>query len=203
MSEPTVVIVPGFRGDAPDHWQERFAARSSGTTTVPFPAADDWHDIRVRADLIGETVAAVDGPVVLVAHSAGVLATVHWVRRCANESQTDAEGPGDGRALVKVVGAILVTPPDLGVVWPSPHPRSADLSAAGWEPVPRNRLPFPSVLAVSRDDPLAQYRASAGLAEAWGSRLVDLGDVGHLNPASGFGDWPMLDELLAEFSSAT
>jgi predicted alpha/beta hydrolase family esterase len=37
------------------------------------------------------------------------------------------------------------------------------------------------------------------LARAWGSRLVDLGEVGHLNPASGFGEWPralsLIDEL--------
>ncbi|MFX5801282.1 alpha/beta hydrolase, partial [Acinetobacter baumannii] len=30
----------------------------------------------------------------------------------------------------------------------------------------------------------------------WGSRLVDLGDVGHLNPAAGFGPWLQAQALI-------
>jgi len=36
------------------------------------------------------------------------------------------------------------------------------------------------------------------LAGAWGSRFVDVGDVGHLNPAAGYGEWPRAAELLRE-----
>jgi len=28
------------------------------------------------------------------------------------------------------------------------------------------------------------------LASAWGSTLIDLGEAGHVNAASGFGPWP-------------
>jgi predicted alpha/beta hydrolase family esterase len=56
-------------------------------------------------------------------------------------------------------------------------------------------------VAASRNDPLAEYNRVVSLADAWGSRLVDLGEVGHLNPASGFGEWPgalsFIDELSA------
>ncbi|MGB6247233.1 alpha/beta hydrolase, partial [Gordonia sp. (in: high G+C Gram-positive bacteria)] len=45
-------------------------------------------------------------------------------------------------------------------------------------------------------------RVIRGLAEVWGSRLLELGDVGHLNPAAGFGDWPRIDELVAELDAA-
>ncbi|KXP01589.1 RBBP9/YdeN family alpha/beta hydrolase [Tsukamurella pseudospumae] len=190
MSTPTFVVVPGLRGSAPSHWQELFAARTGGAVTVPFPEESLRHSIEERTRLLGETVAAIEGPVILVAHSAGVLATVHWIRSLADGAS----------ALDKVVGALLATPPDFGVHWPEPHPRPAELSAAGWEPIPRRRLPFPSIVAASRSDPLARYRTTAGLAEAWGSRLVDLGDAGHLNPASGYGEWPLLDELLAELA---
>ena len=41
----------------------------------------------------------------------------------------------------------------------------------------------------------ARVRAFAG---AWGSRLHDLGPVGHLNPASGYGDWPEAETLIRE-----
>ena len=56
--------------------------------------------------------------------------------------------------------------------------------------MPRERLPFPSIVAASRNDPLGSFERVAALAESWGSRLDDLGAVGHLNPASGYGNWP-------------
>jgi len=67
--------------------------------------------------------------------------------------------------------------------------------------VPRQPLPFPSIVAASRNDPLAGFERAAGLAADWGSRLVDLGEVGHLNPASGYGAWPRAEELIAELSA--
>ena len=39
------------------------------------------------------------------------------------------------------------------------------------------------------------------LARSWGSRLVDLGEVGHLNPASGYGEWPRAEALIAELGA--
>lgn len=188
MTAATVVIVPGLRGPTPEHWQERYAARVERAVTVPFPDRSDWHDLAVRTRLLAETVAAADGPVILMAHSAGVLTVAHWVA---------SREPADP-AVGKVAGAVLATPPDFGVAWPEPHPRPSELAAAGWEPIPRGRLPFPSVLAASRTDPLARYRTTAGLAEVWGSRLEDLGDAGHLNPASGYGEWRLVSDLVAE-----
>ena len=41
----------------------------------------------------------------------------------------------------------------------------------------------------------AATSASPTLARGWGSALVDLGEVGHLNPASGYGDWPQAEHL--------
>ena len=85
---------------------------------------------------------------------------------------------------------------------PEGYPTLEALQASGWLPVPRTRLPFPSIVAASRNDPLAGFDRVAGLARAWGSELVDLGDVGHLNPASGYGDWPRADEFIATLSAA-
>lgn len=66
-------------------------------------------------------------------------------------------------------------------------------------PIPRRPLPFPSIVATSDDDPLSNPVRLRALATAWGSRLHALGAVGHLNPASGYGDWPgavpLMDEL--------
>jgi predicted alpha/beta hydrolase family esterase len=72
------------------------------------------------------------------------------------------------------------------------------LDAAGWLPVPRDALPFRSIVAASHNDPLARYERVAEFAWSWGSKLVDLGEVRHLNPASGYGDWPQADSLIRE-----
>ncbi|HLB85190.1 MAG TPA: alpha/beta hydrolase, partial [Steroidobacteraceae bacterium] len=95
---------------------------------------------------------------------------------------------------------LLAAPPDFERTMPPGFPTTYALQAGGWLPVPRDLLPFPSIVAASRNDPLAEYDRVTSLARAWGSRLIDLGNVGHLNPASGFGEWPralpLIDELV-------
>ena len=78
-----------------------------------------------------------------------------------------------------------------------------ELQAGGWLPVPRNQLPFRSIVAASRNDPLGQFERVAELARDWGSKLVDLGEVGHLNPASGYGNWSGANSLIAELIQAS
>jgi predicted alpha/beta hydrolase family esterase len=73
---------------------------------------------------------------------------------------------------------------------PAGYPTLDALRTGGWLPVPREPLPFPSIVAASRNDPLADYERVRQLADDWRSSLVDLGEVGHLNPASGYGPWP-------------
>jgi predicted alpha/beta hydrolase family esterase len=68
----------------------------------------------------------------------------------------------------------------------------------GFAPIPRGRLPFPSLVVASRNDPFAAFERSWVLAEAWGSRFVDAGNSGHLNADAGFGPWPLGETLLAE-----
>jgi predicted alpha/beta hydrolase family esterase len=83
---------------------------------------------------------------------------------------------------------------------PEGYPTMKALAANGWLPVPRKPLPFPSIVAASRNDPLGSFERVSGLARDWGSSLVDLGDVGHLNPASGYGKWPQAEQLIRELS---
>jgi len=111
-----------------------------------------------------------------------VMITVHWARRHTR----------------KIHGALLATPADLDTPLPLGYPTREVLQENGWLPCPRNPLPFPSIVAASRDDPLASFERVAGMAADWGGRLVDLGEVGHLNPAAGFGPWPMAEALIHE-----
>ena len=60
----------------------------------------------------------------------------------------------------------------------------------GVVPFSRDPLPFPSLLVASRSDPYCGYDEAGDMALNWGSTLVDAGDVGHLDAASGHGPWP-------------
>lgn len=184
--DATIVIVPGLRDHAPDHWQTLLAARTSRAVSVE-PMGRENVDIASRLDAIEAAAAALQGPLILVGHSAGCIAVAHWA----------------GRTSRPVAGALLAVPPDLETPMPAGYPTLDALGKGGWLPVPRKPLPFPSIVAASLDDPLGRFDRISGLSEAWGSRLVDLGDVGHLNPASGYGDWPRADELIAELAGTT
>jgi predicted alpha/beta hydrolase family esterase len=169
----TVLFVPGLRDHVPDHWQTLLAAEIPGSRTVP-PREHDKLSCAARVKALDAALAAIDGPVILAAHSAGVMMVAHWARQ----------------ARRSVRGALLATPPDLERPLPDGYPTMPELQANGWLPTPRARLPFPAIIACSDNDPLAARAPIEALAADWGGELVSLGEVGHLNPAAGFGPWP-------------
>ena len=69
-----------------------------------------------------------------------------------------------------------------------------------WSPIVRERLPFESVVAASRNDPYCSFLRASSLAHAWGSRFVDCGMRAHINAEANVGDWlegfALLQELL-------
>lgn len=83
---------------------------------------------------------------------------------------------------------------------PAGYPTTDTLRDHGWLPIPRGKLPFPSIVAASSNDPLTRLDRARELAQAWGSRFVELGEVGHLNPASGYGEWPRAEAFIRELS---
>jgi predicted alpha/beta hydrolase family esterase len=185
MTDATVVLVPGLRGHVEDHWQTRLAATLPNTRTVS-PLGRNEPSLSARVSLLDQIVEDVDGPVVIVAHSAGVLATVHWAATYTG---------------TKVVGALLATPPAFAVPLPPEYPSVSQLRDNGWLPIPRRPLPFASILATSTDDALGNPVRLRAMANAWGSREHSLGAVGHLNPASGFGEWPAATPLIEELTA--
>ena len=185
--DPTVLIVPGLRDHVPQHWQTLLAARLPRVAGVPPMGREDL-DCAKRVQAIEREIAAIDGPVVMVAHSGGCVMVAHWAASTAHAA--------------KVRGCLLATPPDFEHAMPEGYPTLDQLRAGGWLPVPRQRLPFRSLAALSRNDPLGDYPRLLQLARDWGSEVLDLGEVGHLNPASGYGEWPLADELIARLSAA-
>jgi predicted alpha/beta hydrolase family esterase len=129
---------------------------------------------------LDQAIAERSEPPILVAHSLGCLAVVHWAAT-------------HRRA---VAGALLVAPVDS-------ERKEFPPTITGFAPVPTGRLPFPTVLAASVNDPYMQQTRARALADAWGSRFVDAGRSGHINAASGFGPWPDGETLLRELITET
>ena len=174
-----LVVVPGLRGHVEDHWQTRLAAKLPHAVVVP-SLGRAKRDLAGRVADLHHVIQQAGVPVTIVAHSAGVLTTLHWAR------QHD----------LPVRGALLATPPDLARPLGSEYPTLEELEESGWLPIPVAPLRFPSIVAASTNDPLSTFENVRSLAEAWGSRFIDVGPVGHLNPASGYGDWPGAEALL-------
>lgn len=180
---PTVLIVPGLRDAVPGHWQSLLAQRLPDAHSVPAMGRLDL-DCQARVRAIEQAVSGIEGPVQLVAHSGGCIMVAHWARVSSQ--------------CHRVHSALLATPPDFETPMPPGYPSLDELGRAGWLPVPRQRLPFRSLVAASRNDPLGSLGRISDLAAVWGSEWLDLGEVGHLNPASGFGDWPLVLTLLEQ-----
>lgn len=181
LKDITFLIVPGLREHVVEHWQTHLQKELPRAVCVA-PLQHDKLSCAARVKALDDTLAGIEGPVILVAHSAGVVTTVHW----AQQHQRP------------IHGALLATLADMEEPMPAGYPTLEQLSSNGWTPIPVTPLPFPSILAASRNDPLARFQKAQELAAAWGSRLVDLGEVGHLNPAAGFGPWPGAKALLQE-----
>jgi predicted alpha/beta hydrolase family esterase len=189
MVEPTILIVPGLRDAVAQHWQTLLEARlRAAGRPVASVLPMGREDLRCAARVaeIERAAQAVEGPLVLVAHSAGCIMVAHWAQKT--------------RRAVR--GALLATPPDFDKAMPPGYPTTEALRAGGWLPVPRTRLPFRTIVAASRDDPLGSFARIVGLAHEWDAELADLGYVGHLNPASGYGEWAGADPLIARLSAA-
>ena len=177
--DTTILFVPGLRDHVEDHWQTHAARAIPGAVTVA-PLAADRLSRAGQVAALDAALRAITGEVVIVAHSAGCLTTVHWALAPTRT----------------IRAALLVTPADIETPLPAGYPEPAALKQGGWFPIPRKPLPFPAITVASRNDPLAAFDRVVSFADAWGTALHDAGEVGHLNPAAGYGPWPALFGLL-------
>ena len=170
-----LVIVPGLHGSGAEHWQTWLEEQVDGAVRVE---QDTWSepDLDRWSERVADTLrAAGPGPHVVVAHSFGCLATV--------------------RALVReprlgVAHLLLVAPAE-----------PARFGVA--HRLPQARLGIESTLVASDTDPWMSAANARAWALRWGSEWLNLGDVGHINVASGFGPFPLaLDWVRARFGSA-
>ena len=175
MSQPTVLVLPGWQNSGPLHWQSLWEAQHGYRRVEQHdwmrPLRGDW--IARLEEVVLEQVPSTDGGaapgIVLVAHSLGCHLAAAW----AAHSQH--------RDLVQA--ALLVAPPDLDRSDVPPQ-------LFNWRPVQRQHLPFAALLVHSEDDPFSSTEASLRLAADWAVPDWPLGQRGHVNAESGLGDWP-------------
>ncbi|RZK53616.1 MAG: alpha/beta hydrolase [Hymenobacter sp.] len=169
-------IVPGLGNSGPDHWQTYFERQNPDFVRIQ---QREW-DAPARAEWVATIEHALAGEdlsqVVLIAHSLGCVTVAHWAATYGH----------------RIKGALLVAPSDVETA------RYAAFPTTGFGPMPMQQLPFPSTVVTSTTDEWVTEARARQFAEAWGSELVVLGDAGHINTASGHGNWPAGLTLLAE-----
>jgi len=74
-TKPTILMVPGLRDHVSDHWQTLLQHKLPNAISVP-PLEHDKLSCAARVAALDAALAKIDGPVILVAHSAGVMITV-------------------------------------------------------------------------------------------------------------------------------
>ena len=174
----TTLILPGINNSGPDHWQSRWeklhpAFRRVNQDEWDAPRCTEW----VRR--LDDVIASSWDDIVLVAHSSACALVAHWTKQ-ATPSQA-----------AKIRGALLVAPSD-------PNGPNYPKGPSGFAPVPLIALPFPSIVVASTNDKYVTVDRAREYATAWHSRFVVIENAGHINSASGLGDWPQGLVLLKE-----
>lgn len=157
-----------------DHWQSHFE-RSKPEEFVRInqqnwdePDCDAW--IHTIEDGLGKRN---HSELILIGHSIGCMAIVKWFEKFNHP----------------IKGALLVAPSDS-------ERENYPTYITGFVPIPTSKLPFPSIVVASTNDHVADINRSKEFAKNWGSELITLEDAGHIEPKSGFGEWPYGMELI-------
>ncbi|MFS8048501.1 RBBP9/YdeN family alpha/beta hydrolase [Rhizobium sp. BR 314] len=161
-----IIMLPGLGGSGESHWQTLWerqdpSIRRFQPSSWDRPMLTDWIGALEREIATSKT------PPILIAHSLACQLIAHWAPI--------------GKAAI--LGAFLVAPPE-------PTGEIYLAEAGSFAHPPRQRLSFPTQLVASTDDPFCSLDYARDSAEIWGSAFVDIGPRGHINGASGLGDWP-------------
>jgi predicted alpha/beta hydrolase family esterase len=172
------LILPGWQGSGPEHWQAHWLDLMDKTVLVrqhdwDHPDLDDWLDAAVAA------IDSHPNPI-LVGHSLGAILIAHLASRHPD---------------LPIAGALLVAPADVDT-------QAAKVPAlASFAPIPTAPLGFPAIVVGSRNDPWMPPARARILARMWEAEYVDAGHAGHINAAADLGAWPEGQRLLARLTT--
>jgi len=159
-------IVPGLGNSGPDHWQSYFEKSNKNFQRIhqqewSKPECKDW------IETIDKSIANEDlSTVILIGHSLGCATIAHW-------SATYNR---------KIKGALLVAPSDVEAA-------HYNFPIIGFSPMPKEKINFKTIVVASSNDPWVSLNRAKYFAYNWGSELINIGDAGHINAASGHHHW--------------
>jgi predicted alpha/beta hydrolase family esterase len=169
----TILILPGLGGSGLQHWQSVWEDEHNFIRVEQQdwdnPNREEW------VETINNTIKPYDDPsnVILVAHSLACTTVAYWAQKYGTP----------------VKGALLVAPSDT-------EAETFPQGTTGFTPVPLLKLPFKSIVVTSTNDQYVTTQRANLFAHTWGSELVNIGEAGHINIASGFGKWDEGLEIL-------
>ncbi len=162
-----LLILPGLGNSGDKHWQTFWHKKFENSIRL---VQDNW-DEPVREEWLerlNEEISKLGHPTILVAHSLAVSLVLHWAETNTNKN---------------IIGALLVAPADVD------SPEHTPESVRNFSPMPISKLPFPSIVVASENDPYASFERKQYFAQMWGSDFVNVGQKGHINSDSDLQYW--------------
>jgi len=170
--QSTILIIPGLGNSGPQHWQslweQQFNFKRVEQKDWDTPVCADWIE-NINTEIKKHDPANV----ILVGHSLACSTIVFWAQKFN----------------IKIKAALLVGPSDTEADTYPP-------GTSGFMPMPLIKLPFPTITVASTNDYYVTFERAQQFAVDWGSELVNIGEAGHINVSSGYGEWNYGLELL-------
>ena len=179
MKHLHTVIVPGVGGSEKNHWQSWLECSLEYSSRV---IQDDWNHpvLNQWVDRLYNHIEKLKQPVQIVAHSFGCLTTIaalnqypilrHWID-----------------------SIILVAPANPSRFSSEGFGTTTDNYAELFKQFTIN---IPTLMIVSENDPWLTYQDAIRYATHWNIPFVNQGKAGHINVASGYGQWPQIFEYM-------
>ncbi|WP_180129327.1 alpha/beta hydrolase [Acinetobacter sp. YH12057] len=174
------VIVPGVGGSEHAHWQSWLQRQLMSSSRVQqkdwnHPVLKDWIKQFVQ------TVRPLQGEIQIVAHSFGCLTTVAALALHPELNK-------------KIKNLVLVAPANPARFGENGFARDSTTDYKAF--FHQLSIRVPTTMLISENDPWLSFEDAKQLADAWKLYPVNMGAVGHINVASGFGPFPEIFNYL-------
>ena len=174
------IIVPGVGGSGSDHWHSWLQRQLMSCSRV---SQADWNR-PILKNWVANWVAALNtapDQVQIVAHSFGCLTSLAALAQYPTLAS-------------KVKKLLLVAPANPSRFGENGFAHESPESYAAY--FQQLRPQVQSEMIISENDPWLNFQDALQLAKAWKIRPKNLGQVGHINVASGFGPFPEIYDFL-------
>jgi len=159
-------IIPGLGNSGEEHWQTFFERSGNNFQRI---VQQEWNapDCKDWINTIDKAIAGYDPlTVILIGHSLGCATIAHWAKQFNR----------------KIKAALLVAPSDIEApVYKFP--------STGFTPMPPDTINFRTIVVASENDEWVSLERAKEFAHNWGSEFISIGNAGHINTASGYGQW--------------